>query len=99
MDVIDFAPGKFLVASLPSNQIPADEQAEENKTSSTTPVDDGISKKEVLRDMIVPAAHPEADVQDGPLPELRCEIVLLVGIWDQGVVRGHHRNIKMHKVS
>lgn len=32
--------------------------------------------------LIVPAAHAKADVEDGPLPELRGKVILLLGIGD-----------------
>ena len=99
VDVVDFAPGELLVASLPSDQVPANEEAKQTKTGGATPVDDGVTEKEILNDVIVPATHPKADVQNGPLPELGCEIVLLVGIGHEGIVGGHHRNIEMHEVS
>ena len=48
--------------------------------------------------VIVPAAHAETDMEDGPLPETGGEVVLLVGVRDKCVVRCHHSNIKMDKV-
>lgn len=48
--------------------------------------------------MVVPAAHAKANVEDGPLPELRCKVILLVWIRNESVVRGHHCNVKVKKV-
>lgn len=49
--------------------------------------------------MVVPAAHAEADVEEGPLPELRGEIVLFVWVRDQSVVGRHHGDVEMHEVA
>ena len=39
-----------------------------------------------LLTVIVPAAHAETDVQDGPLPEAGCEIVLLIRVGNKRVI-------------
>lgn len=48
--------------------------------------------------MVVPAAHAEADVEDRPLPELGCKVVLLVWIGDKGVVGRHHGDVEVQEV-
>jgi hypothetical protein len=48
--------------------------------------------------VIVPAAHAETDMEDGPLPEAGGEVVLLVRIRDKRIVGSHHSNVKMDKV-
>ena len=48
--------------------------------------------------VIVPAAHTETDVKNGPLPEAGGEIVLLVGVRNKGVVGRHHGNVEMDEV-
>lgn len=47
---------------------------------------------------VVPSTHTETDVEEGPLPELGGEVVLLVGVRDEGVVRGHHGDVEMDKI-
>ena len=49
--------------------------------------------------MVVPATHAQADVQDRPLPEVRSEIILFVGVGDEGIVRGHHGNVEVDEVA
>lgn len=31
---------------------------------------------------VVPSTHSESDVENRPLPEMRCQIILLIGVWD-----------------
>jgi hypothetical protein len=50
------------------------------------------------RTAIVPTAHAETDVEEGPLPELGGEVVLLVRVGDEGVVGRHHGDIQMDEV-
>jgi len=52
----------------------------------------------VLLTLVVPAAHAEADVEDGPLPELRGQVVLLVWVGDKGVVGCHHCHVQMNEI-
>ena len=51
-----------------------------------------------IRTVVVPAAHTETDVQNGPLPETRSKIILLVGVRDKGVVGRHHSNVEMDEI-
>ena len=37
-------------------------------------------------------------MENGPLPESRSKVVLLVGIGDEGVVGGHHGDIEVDEV-
>ena len=37
-------------------------------------------------------------MQDGPLPELGGEVVLLVRVRDEGVVGGHHGDVEVDEV-
>jgi len=37
-------------------------------------------------------------VEEGPLPPLGGKVILLVWIWDQGIVGGHHGNIEMDEI-
>ena len=54
--------------------------------------------RERILTVVVPATHTESDVEEGPLPEGRCEIVLLVGVRHQGIVGSHHGDIQMNEV-
>lgn len=38
-------------------------------------------------------------MQDGPLPILRCEVILLIRIGDKSIVGGHHRDVQVNKVA
>lgn len=60
-----------------------------------------LASKAVLEvlTVIVPCTHSESDIEDRPLPELRRQIVLFIGVWDKSVVRCHHCHVEMHKVS
>lgn len=49
--------------------------------------------------MVVPAAHAEADVEDGPLPELGGKVILFVWVGDESVVGSHHRDVEMHEIA
>jgi hypothetical protein len=57
------------------------------------------AEEEVLDNVVVPAAHAEADVQKGPLPWCRGKVVLLVGVGDKSVVGSHHGNVEVDKVA
>ena len=52
----------------------------------------------MLLTLVVPAAHAEADVEDGPLPELRGQVVLFVWVGDKGVVGCHHCHVQMNEI-
>lgn len=86
MDVVDVRGFEFGVAALPADQVPGDEQPEDAEGGGGGPVDEGVAEEEVFDDWgelvekgerekgertgVVPAAHAEADVEEGPLPEL-----------------------------
>lgn len=38
-------------------------------------------------------------MENGPLPVLRREVILLIGVRNKGVVGGHHSHVQMHKVA
>ena len=99
MDVIDFTGLEFVVAALPADQIPADQSAEYEQGEGGTPVDGRVAQEEVFDDVVVPATHAEADVQDGPLPELRGQVVLLVWVGHEGIVGGHHGDVEVDEVA
>lgn len=89
---------EFSESTLPSQDVPNDDEANNAQRHSRAPVDKWVTKEEVLDDVVVPTTHAETNVQDGPLPPLGGKVVLLVGVGDQSVVGGHHRDIEMDKV-
>jgi len=55
---------------------------------------------EVVLDLIVtPAAHPQAEVEPGPVRGGRRENVFLVRIGDERIVRVHHRYVEVPEVA
>lgn len=98
VDVVYLIRLEFSVPSLPANKVPHDKGTNGQQGEEGAPVDGRIPEKEVLDDVIIPAAHAETNVQDRPLPELGGEVVLFVGIGDESVVGGHHRNIEVEEV-
>ena len=68
--MIDLLPGEFVVAALPADGVPEEHGAEEDEGEGRAPVDGRVAEEEVLHDVVVPAAHAEADVEKGPLPWL-----------------------------
>lgn len=98
VDLIDVRLAQFLIASLPAKKVPDEQQTEANKTCGTSPVHERISKKVVLHDTVIPGAHAQTDVQYWPLPELRGQVILLVWVGDQSVVRSHHGNVQVDEI-
>ena len=88
-----------IIAPLPADCVPAYQSHEEEEGKSRAPVYQRVTEKEVFDDVVVPAAHAEADVEDGPLPELGGEVVLFVWVRDKGVVGGHHSDVEVHEVA
>jgi hypothetical protein len=99
VEVVDLGPGELVVAALPADRVPGDHGEEEDDREGRAPVHERVAEQKVLDDVVVPAAHAETDVQEGPLPGLGGEIVLLVGVGDEGVVRGHHGDVEVDKVA
>ena len=99
VDLINLRRFELVVPTLPADEIPCDRCAKDTEGEGAAPIYNGVAKKEVLDDVIVPAAHTEADVKDRPLPELRGEVVLFIGIRHQGVVGCHHGYVEVHKVA
>ena len=96
--VIDFLLAQLIIATLPAYGVPSDQKGEDTKRSGTAPIHKGITKKEVFYDIVIPTTHAETDVKERPLPELRGEIVLFVGVGDEGVVGSHHCDVEMEEV-
>ena len=98
VDLVDLRLLQLVVATLPSDEVPEDDEAQEAQGGGGTPVDDWVAEEEVLDDGVIPAAHTETDVQDRPLPPLRGEVVLLVWVWDESVVGGGHGDVQVDEV-
>lgn len=98
VNVVNFSRAQFPVASLPPQEVPAEQQTKGSETSSAPPIDQRVSKQVVLHHTIIPGAHTQADIQNGPLPELRGQVVLLVGVRHQRIIRCHHGNVEVNKV-
>ena len=93
VDLVDVVLGELVVATLPAESVPDEEKTKDAETGSRSPVDERITKQEVLDDLIIPAAHSQTNMEDRPLPPLGSQIVLLVRIGNKSVVGGHHGNV------
>lgn len=98
VDVIDIGLLEIVVAALPAKQVPDDQEAENTEGGGRAPVHERVAEEEVLDDVVVPAAHAQANVQYRPLPELRGQIVLLVRVRDESVVGCHHGDVQVDEV-
>lgn len=90
---------ELVVATLPANEVVGEKKTESRNRSGTGPVDEGITKKEVLDNVVVPAAHAETNIEKRPLPRSRGKVVLLVRIRDKSVVRSHHGDVQVDEVT
>lgn len=99
VDVVNLIRLEFGVPSLPANKIPHNKAADGQQGEKGAPVDSWVAEEEVLDDVVVPAAHSEADMEDGPLPKLGGEVILFVRIRDKGIVGGHHRDVEVEEVA
>ena len=99
MDLIDFRWLQLVVAPLPSHQIPGGYDAEDDERKGAAPIDQRVAEQEVFDHVILPAAHAQANMEDGPLPKMRRKIVLLVWVWNKRVVGGHHGHVEVHKIT
>lgn len=97
--LVDLNRLEFSVAALPTDEVPAYERKKASKGRCASPVHNRVAQEEVLDDVIIPAAHAKANIQDRPLPEMGCEVVLLVRVRNQGVVGSHHRDIEVHEIT
>jgi len=98
VDVVDLALGEIVNASLPSKDVPDDDQTGNTKRSGGAPVDERVAEKEVLDDVIAPTTHAKTDVEERPLPPLGSKVILLIGIGNQSVVGCHHSDVQVDKV-
>lgn len=98
VDLINLKVAELLEPALPSHNVPCHNSGDKAERGGGDPVDERVAKKEVLDNVVIPAAHAKADVQDGPLPPLRGQVILLVGIRHQGVVGSHHCDIEVNEI-
>jgi hypothetical protein len=98
VNVVDLLLREVVNASLPSKDVPNNDQAGNAERGGRTPVDERVAEKEVLDNVITPTAHTKTNVEERPLPPLGSKVVLLIGIGNQSVVGGHHSDVKMDKV-
>jgi hypothetical protein len=98
VNVVNLVLAEIVDTSLPSKDVPDNDQAGDSKRSGRTPVDERVTEEEVLDDIITPTAHTETDVKEWPLPPLGSKVILLVRIGDQSVVGGHHSDVQMDEV-
>jgi hypothetical protein len=49
--------------------------------------------------VVVPAAHAETNIEKRPLPGSGSQVILLVRVGDKGVVRSHHGDVQVDKVT
>mgnify|MGYP005989195533 CR=1 FL=1 len=96
--LVEFLLVEVLEATLPAQDVPNNSQTDESQSHGASPVDEGVSEQEVLDNVVIPAAHTKTNVKDGPLPPLGGQVVLLIGIRNQGVVGGHHGNVQVDEV-
>jgi hypothetical protein len=98
MNLVNIGLFEFGVTSLPADQVPHNHKSGNAESSGRSPVDQWVSKKEVLHDRVIPTTHAKTDIKNWPLPELRREIILLIWVRNESVVRRHHRNIEMNEI-
>src|SRR4051812_43223725 len=59
----------------------------------------GHGEGKVVLTVVVPAAHTQTDMQNRPLPKLRSQVILLVWVGDQSVVRCHHSDVEVDEIT
>lgn len=62
VNLVNFALVKVLEAALPSENVPNHNEANETQRDGGAPVDKGVTQKEVLDNVVVPAAHAQTDM-------------------------------------
>lgn len=98
VDLVDVLLRELPDAPLPPQDVPESHHADYAERRRRHPVYEGVSEQEILGDLVVPATHTQAHVQDGPLPPLRGEVVLLVRVRHESVVRRHHSDIQVDEI-
>lgn len=98
VDLINVDLLELVVTALPADQVPGYHEGENAEGGRRAPVHEWVAEEEVLDNGVVPTAHTETDVENRPLPELGCKIVLLIRIGNKGIVRGHHGYVQVDEV-
>jgi hypothetical protein len=98
VDLVDIGLLKLIIATLPSNEIPGNQEGDDAERGRGAPVDKRVAEEEVLDNRVIPSAHAKANFKNWPLPELGGQIILLVRVWYKRVIRSHHRNIQVDEV-
>lgn len=97
-DMVNVFGRQLVVATLPTNKVPDENQAEDAKRGRAAPVDEWITEEEIFDDLVIPGAHTKANVEDRPLPVHRCQVILLVRVRNESIVGGHHGDVEMDEV-
>lgn len=69
MNLIQILWLQLVVATLPADSVPNDHQGEYAQRGGGCPVHEWVAEEEVLDCVVVPRAHAQTDIEDGPLPE------------------------------
>ena len=87
------------VSPLHPEHVRAERKHASYQADGGTPPDDGRANQVILALHVRPGAHAQADPQQRPIRWQGREDVILVWVWYEGVVRGHHRDIQVPKVA
>jgi hypothetical protein len=98
VELVNLILAKVVVTALPPDKVNDHRGHKQSQTCGGSPVDERVTQQEVLDDLVVPAAHSQSNVQNGPLPPVRCQIILLVWVRNQGVVGSHHGNVQVEEI-
>lgn len=98
VNVVNLVLAEIVDTPLPSKDVPDNDKTSDSKGSGGTPVDERVTEKEVLDDIITPTAHTETDVKERPLPPLGSEVILLIRVGNQSVVGSHHSDVQVDEV-
>ena len=99
VEMVDLSPGEFVEASLPADGVPCAHAKEEDEGEGGAPVDDRVAEEEVFDNVVVPSAHAKSNVEERPLPWFRCQVILFIWVWNQGVVGSHHGHVQVDEVA
>lgn len=99
VNVVNVVLAELVVAALPADGVPCDDQSEQSERGGAAPVHERVAEEEVLDNVVVPTTHAETDVQERPLPWSRGQIILLIWVRDKGIVGSHHGNVEVDEVA